>query len=135
MLKFAHICLNVKNLERSIKFYKSFGFKPKFKFTKQGKHYGQYLEICKNQYIELFENPNMDAPKNTGIIHFCLESKDLDSFIKKLDSLGILHTDKTMGCDNTWQIWITDPDGNAFEIHEYTESSMQKKGGEVEANW
>ena len=118
-----------------MEYYQKIGFKPKFKFTRRGKHFGHYLEIGKNNFIELFENPEMSTPVNTGILHFCLESKDIDTFIKKLDSLGIMHTDKKLGCDNTYQIWLSDPDGNAFEIHEYTENSLQKLGGEVEADW
>jgi lactoylglutathione lyase/glyoxylase I family protein len=117
-------------------FYQKLGFKPRFKFTKQGKHYGHYLEICPNHYIELFENPDMDAPVNTaGIVHFCLECKDIDVFIDELSVKGISHTGKKLGCDNTYQVWLTDPDGNAFEVHQYTEKSLQRTGGEVEADW
>jgi lactoylglutathione lyase/glyoxylase I family protein len=118
-----------------MEYYQKLGLKPKFKFTKGGKHYGHYLEICRNHFIELFEDPDMEAPLNTGLVHFCLESKDMDSLIKKLDSKGILHSDKKLGCDNTYQIWLADPDGNTFEIHQYTEKSMQITGGEVEADW
>ena len=135
MLSIAHISLNVKNLERSMEYYQKLGFKPKFKFTRQGKHYGHYLEVCDNHYIELFENPEMDAPVSTGIMHFCLESTDIDDLVQMLDSQGILHTDKKMGCDNTWQVWLTDPDGNAFEVHQYTKDSMQRIGGEAEIDW
>jgi len=135
MLSLAHISLNVKNLERSMEYYQKLGFKPKFKFTRQGKHYGHYLEICEHHYIELFENPDMDAPVNTGIMHFCLETENIDDLVQMLDSHGILHTDKKLGCDNTWQVWLTDPDGNTFKIHQYTKDSMQKIGGEVEVDW
>jgi len=135
MLSLAHVSLNVKNLERSMEYYQKLGFKPKFKFTRQGKHYGHYLEVCDNHYIELFENPEMDAPVNTGIMHFCFESKDIDHLVQLLDSQGILHTDKKMGCDNTWQVWLTDPDGNAFEVHQYTNDSMQRVGGVAEIDW
>ncbi|MDR1813139.1 MAG: VOC family protein [Candidatus Fibromonas sp.] len=135
MLSLAHICLNVRNLEYSIEYYQKLGFKPKFKFTRNGRHYGHYLEIGHNHYIELFEDPDMDAPVNTGLVHFCLESENIDALVVDLDSKGIPHTDKKLGCDNTYQIWLTDPDGNAFEIHQYTEESLQKLGGEVEADW
>jgi lactoylglutathione lyase/glyoxylase I family protein len=135
MLSLAHVCINVKNLERSMEYYQKLGLKPKFKFTRQGEHFGHYLEIGKDHYIELFENPDMEAPVNTGLVHFCLECKNLDNLIRKLDSKGISHTCKKLGCDNTYQIWLTDPDGNAFEVHQYTAKSLQKTGGEVEADW
>jgi len=135
MLSLAHVCLNVKSLKRSMEYYEKLGFKPKFKFTKNGEHYGHYLEISDNHYLELFEDPDMTAPVNTGLIHFCLESKNIDALIEKLDSKGITYTDKKLGCDNTYQIWLADPDGNTFEVHEYTDQSLQKIGGEVEADW
>jgi lactoylglutathione lyase/glyoxylase I family protein len=135
MISIAHVCLNVKNLERSMEYYQKLGFKPVFKFTRHGRHFGHYLQIGKSQYIELFENPEMNAPVNTGLVHFCLECKCLDNLIRKLDSKGISHTGKKLGCDNTYQIWLTDPDGNAFEVHQYTSKSLQKTGGEVEADW
>ena len=38
--------------------------------------------------------------------------------------------------DNAWQIWLTDPDGNRFEVQQYGAKSMQKTGGgAVEADW
>jgi hypothetical protein len=34
-----------------------------------------------------------------------------------LKKQGIPFTPKTLGCDNTYQIWLSDPDGNPFEIY------------------
>ena len=42
---------------------------------------------------------------------------------------------KKLGCDQTWQIWLEDPDGNSFEVHQYTPESAQFMGGSVEADW
>lgn len=30
-----------------------------------------------------------------------------------------------LGMDNSWQAWITDPDGNRIELMEYGPSSME----------
>ena len=133
--RLAHVCLNVKNLTRSVEFYTRLGFKPRFDFTRQGKPFGAYLEIAPNQYIEMFENPELDLPVNTGLVHFCLESADLDQTMAKLSARGIEFTAKKLGCDHTYQIWLKDPDGNAFEVHQYTTKSLQTQGGTVEADW
>lgn len=133
--RLAHICLNVQNLQRSIEYYQKLGFTPRFRFTRQGKPYGIYLEIAPKQYIEMFEDPHLEHPINTGIAHFCLESPDLEAFQRHLDQQQIPYTQPKKGCDQTWQIWLTDPDGNAFEVHQYTPESMQQLGGEVEADW
>lgn len=134
--RIAHVCLNVKNLERSIAWYKKLGFTEVFRFNRHGKPYGIYLEIAAGNYIEIFENPDLKQVVNNGIVHFCLESDSIDTLMQEYDSAGISYTPKKLGCDTTWQIWLSDPDGNAFEIHEYTDKSAQLTGGvTLEADW
>ncbi len=133
--RIAHVCLNVKDLDRSLDFYTRVGFEPAFRFTRQGRPFGVYLKLAEASFIEIFEDPNLLAPVNTGLVHFCLESEDLDKLMADLRSRGIECSEKKLGCDNTWQIWLEDPDGNAFEIHQYSPTSMQFTGGTVEADW
>jgi len=133
--RIAHVCLNVKSLERSIEFYSKLGFTPRFDFTRAGKPYGIYLEIVPGQYLEMFEDPQLNKPINTGIAHFCLESDDLEAFMQTLSLQGVPFTPCKLGCDHTLQIWLEDPDGNQFEVHQYTQTSMQIRGGSVEADW
>lgn len=133
--RIAHICLNVKSLEKSLEFYQRLGFKSRFAFTRQGKPFGAYLEIAPGNYIEMFEDPSLDKPINTGLAHFCLETDDMNQVMADLDSKGIYYTPNRIGCDYTWQIWLEDPDGNKFEMHQYTPNSLQLNGGTVEADW
>jgi len=136
MLKrIAHVCLNVKNLDRSLDFYTRLGFQPVFRFTRGGRPFGVYLRLAEATFIEIFEDPRPEAPVNTGLVHFCLETDDLDSMMRELAAKGISFSEKKLGCDHTWQIWLKDPDGNAFEVHQYTQESMQFTGGTVEADW
>ncbi|HEX2957719.1 MAG TPA: VOC family protein [Chitinispirillaceae bacterium] len=131
----AHVCLNVKDLNRTIPFYLKLGFKPKFQLTRNGSLYGIYLQIGTSSFIEIFEDKHLETPVNTGFVHFCLETKNIDTLIDMLKREKIEHTPKKLGCDHTWQIWLKDPDGNNFEVHQYTEESLQFKGGIVEADW
>jgi lactoylglutathione lyase/glyoxylase I family protein len=134
--RMAHVCLHVKDLKRSLAYYHKLGFTDRFQFTRnQGADFGMYLEIADKTYIEIFEYPDRKPTDNNGLVHFCLETEDLDGVIAYLAKQGIAHTPKSEGCDHTWQIWLEDPDGNKFELHEYSEKSMQLKGGVVEANW
>ncbi len=133
--RLAHVCLNVTNLERSLAFYQSVGGEPVFRFTRGGKPFGVYLKLAEATFIEIFEDATLAAPANTGLLHFCLETQDLDGLMAQLRARGIAFGDKKLGCDNTWQIWLKDPDGNAFEVHQYTPKSMQFTGGTVEADW
>ena len=133
--RIAHVCLNVKDLQRSIAYYANLGFLPRFDFTRKGKHYGAYLEIAPGCYVEMFEDPSLEKPVNTGLAHFCLETADLEALIADLQRKGVEFTPKKLGCDHTWQIWLKDPDGNAFEVHQYSSQSLQLTGGTVEADW
>ena len=76
--KLAHVCLNVSNLDSSLNFYKSLGFKVNFVFTRNGKNFGAYLEIAPGSFVELFENPEQTNKENCGLAHFCLEAEDID---------------------------------------------------------
>ena len=57
--RLAHVCLNVRNLAISLDFYRKLGFVPRFDFTRTGRAFGAYLEIAPNQYLEMFENPDL----------------------------------------------------------------------------
>lgn len=135
--RMAHVCLNVRDLARSLEFYRSIGFRPRFDFTREGRPFGAYLEIAPGQYLEMFEDPKLEPSvgNRAGIAHFCLESDDLDATMESLRVAGVPFTEKKIGCDHTWQIWLRDPDGNDFEVHQYTGRSLQKVGGTVEADW
>jgi lactoylglutathione lyase/glyoxylase I family protein len=133
--RIAHVCLSVRDLEASKAFYGKLGFKPRFGFTHKGKPYGCYLEISPGNFIEMFEDKGRGVQSNPAVLHFCLECDDIDAACAMMDASGLSHTKKEMGCDGTWQVWLEDPDGNAFELHQYTTDSLQFSGGSVEASW
>jgi len=133
--RLAHVCLHAQNLQRSLDFYHKLGFVDRFKFTRKGKDFGMYMEIADKTYIEVFEVPRTGPVVNNGLAHFCLETDDMDALMAHLSAQGVAFTPKKQGIDFTWQIWLEDPDGNKFEVHQYTEKSMQQKGGVVEADW
>jgi lactoylglutathione lyase/glyoxylase I family protein len=133
--RIAHVCLNVKDLKRSMDYYHKLGFTDRFKFTRKGKDYGWYLEIADHVYIEMFEDPSLGPVVNNGLAHFCLETEDLDSLMAHLKAQGVAFTPKKVGCDHTAQIWLEDPDGNKFEVHQYSAQSLQQQGGVVETDW
>lgn len=132
--KFAHVCINTIDLNKSINFYENIlGFTKKFFFKKKDKYIGVYLEICSGNYIEIFLKED-NKVINTGITHFCIEVNNIDELIEKLKQNKINFSDKTLGADQSYQIWLTDPDGNKIEIHQYTQNSSQLTGKDVEIN-
>jgi len=80
--RIAHICLNVRNLQQSLDFYTRLGLVPVFRFTRKGARFGVYLKLADSAFIEIFEDPTLEKPVNTGIVHFCLETEDLDRLHK-----------------------------------------------------
>jgi lactoylglutathione lyase/glyoxylase I family protein len=134
--RFAHVCLYVKDLGRSVEFYNKLGFQKRFVFNRNGSVFGAYLEFGNGNFIELFEDVSRSAAAALGrLAHFCLETPDIDATMESLSARGIGFSPKKLGSDSTYQIWLKDPDGNEFEIHQYTAESSQIVGGEVEADW
>lgn len=133
--RLAHLCIHVQDVNRSIDFYSTkLGLPVKFTFEKNGKLNGAYFGCGGNSYIEIFEVPYAERV-NTSLQHFCLETEDIDAFIADVRSRGVACTDKSLGCDETWQAWMEDPDGNKFEVHQYTPRSFQHQGGVAVVNW
>lgn len=129
--RLAHICLQVTDIRRSLAFYHDgLGIPIQFRFMRKGELKGAYLKLGEQSFIEIFE-----VEKPVGITHFCLETDDIDGFIAAATAKGIACTAKKIGSDQAWQSWLRDPDGNAFEVHQYTPQSMQLVGGEAEITW
>ena len=93
-----------------------------------------YIEIAPGQFVELFpaspdQLPHTEWNKNVGYSHFSLLVDDIFETKKQLLEAGVeLDTDATKGPSETWQMWAHDPDGNKFEIMQYTENSFLVKG-------
>ena len=93
-----------------------------------------YLEIALGQFVELFpKNPNQidDVGWNErlGYSHFALTVDDIFETRKELEERGVVFDSPiSKGPSETYQMWVHDPDGNKFEIMQYTENSYQVKG-------
>ena len=125
----AHVCITAKNLDETERFYCScLGLSKKFSFIRDGKVYGFYLQINENNFIEVFQSDTVSSQEMPLIKHFCLEVDDLDKSIEQIKHFGVNISDKTMKCDNTWQVWMTDPNGIKVELQEYTDKSHQITG-------
>jgi len=123
----AHACFTVSNLERSIRFYREgLGLAPAFDFTDEnGRRYGLYLHAGGRNFIELFERELGEQAEGQSFRHVCLEVDDIQATVGVLRERGVEVSDPKLGKDQSWQAWITDPDGNRFELHQYTPESWQ----------
>jgi len=87
-----------------------------------------YLQVTKNQFIELFyaHHPLTVVPAVTSYQHLCLEVEDIHRLADEIVRKGVkLNQPVSMGLDNNFQCWIADPDGNPIELMEYGLSSLQ----------
>lgn len=132
----AHICIGAKNLAEAQRFYcDGLGLTKRFDFIKDGKLFGFYLEVGQKTFIEVFQEGSGIAEGKSLIKHFCLEVDDIDSMSQQMKSQGWNVTEKKMGPDQTWQVWLTDPSGVSLELHQYTDKSCQYTGDDCQVNW
>ena len=94
-----------------------------------------YFEICPGQFIEIFPKDEVQADdvnwnKRTGLNHFALTVDDIEQTFAEFKEKGLpLMSDKpTKGPSETWQFWSHDPDGNYFEVMQFTDKSYQING-------
>ena len=76
-----------------------------------------FIELAPGQYLELFNKADNQLEHEKpdvrlGYSHFALMVDD----------------EPNKGQSETWQMWIHDPDGNKFEIMQYTDLSLQHQG-------
>jgi len=123
----AHTCFTVSDLERSIAFYRDgLGLTPAFDFTDEnGRRFGLYLHAGGRNFVELFQGQLGERAEGQSFRHICLEVDDIEATVQELRDRGIEVSDPKLGKDQSWQAWIADPDGNRFELHQYTPESWQ----------
>lgn len=93
-----------------------------------------YIEIAPGQFIELFpanegQRPHTEWNEHKDYSHFALLVDDIFQTREDLLAAGVeLDTDISKGPSETYQMWLHDPDGNRFEVMQYTERSIQVVG-------
>lgn len=93
-----------------------------------------FIELAPGQYLELF--PKSEGQKEheqpdtrLGYSHFALMVDDIFQAREELVQAGVeIDIEPNKGQSQTWQMWIHDPDGNKFEIMQYTDLSLQHHG-------
>ena len=96
-----------------------------------------YMSWSENTFIELFYIPRARRKRipnpadDLNYTHYSLQVSDLKAFREQVIARGgapYIDRDISLGIDNTWVMWMKDPDGNPFEIMEYTDKSYQVIG-------
>lgn len=97
-----------------------------------------YLELAPGQFIELFpatadQKPHGEWNDSADYSHFALTVDDIEEASKTLQERG-LQPDTPISCgpSHTYQQWFHDPDGNKFELMQFTDQSWQLTGHQTE---
>ena len=134
--RIAHVCIFSSDIDRTAEWYgRVLGFEKVFNFLRDGRVFGYYLDAGGDTHVEVFENAEAEYSGRNQINHMCFEVIDMDEAIAHIRSVGVEATDKSNGCDGTWQSWITDPDGVRIELFQYTPDSAQFVGRDRVAHW
>ncbi|EAR50920.1 hypothetical protein OG2516_13646 [Oceanicola granulosus HTCC2516] len=132
----AHVCIFAHDLDATRAFYEDvLGMKTVFDFTREGRVFGFYLAIGGRSHVEVFEASGAARGDSRPIDHMCLEVENILDAAMHIRGKGVEVTEPTKGVDETYQAWVTDPNGVKIELFEYTDRSAQFTGGDREANW
>ena len=133
----AHVCIFAHDLEETRRFYEDvLGMDIAFKFLRDGSVFGFYLNAGGRSHVEVFQKDESQFDETNQINHLCLEVVSIDAAIEHVKSRGVDPTrPKKLGVDNTYQCWLTDPNGVKIELFEYTDQSAQFIGGDRAADW
>ena len=132
----AHVCIKTTDLDATTKFYcGTLGLTKVFNFTRKGKIIGFYMNSGNRTFVEVFIADEIEKIGKQPLNHFCLETDSIEALRKKVLGHGYEAREIHLGVDNSYQFWMKDPNGMDMEFHQYTETSTQFSGQDVEANW
>jgi len=122
----AHACIHSADLDQTRRFYcEVLGCRPGFEFRKQGELVGCYISLGGETFIEVFLGEPTDAG---GIKHLAIEVSDIDAVLARCAEYNVEASEKKLGHDQSWQAWVTDPNGVRLEFQQYTAESCQRTG-------
>ena len=148
--EFGHLAFNVTDMERALHFYCDIlGLEKAFStylpenmadiapdsplVSLAGELFIQYIRIGDGSFLELFvptPSTNMESGgpnyDDIGYVHMSLIVDDLEAWRKYLQKHDVaIDSEIRRGLDNSYQMWIHDPDGNRIELMQYTDESKQ----------
>ena len=124
-IQLSHVCISTSSLHETRRFFEVlFDATVVYESKRNGFHYGTFMKISKNTFVELFYTENIIAVDFPIIRHACFSVNDLDPFRTKLKLLGVYWEEKIGAIDKTKQIMIYGPQGLKIELHNIDSQSL-----------
>ena len=124
--RLSHVCLRSKDLGKTLEFYQDvLGCTVIHEFRNQEEFlYGVFLLVEDGTFLEFF---HQEEPITAGgpLRHICFEVEDIQAFAKAMEEKGFHPEVKRGRTDRVLQCWVTDPDENLVEFHQYDQESVQ----------
>lgn len=130
-LTLGHINFKTRDLQASIRFYETLGFKTFLELTEEdGQPWIVYLRFDDNLYLELTGGgkERSPGPEPTGFNHMCITVSNIEEAARALEANGLKLMNPlklTKGLDNNRGAWVEDPDGNRIELMEMAPDCVQ----------
>ncbi len=125
-----HIAISVRNLSKSLEFYKTLGFEQVYRYDEDDSSMSIVHLKLENTYLEVFaykENKN-EPPvnyeygnnlENVGVKHIALQTESIESTLSELKEKGLADKNTEISESDTkkaWWFFIKDPDGVWVEV-------------------
>ncbi|WP_104734984.1 VOC family protein [Hanstruepera ponticola] len=119
---FNHIALSVKDVNESVDFYQKLMQFEEIKNTASDSK-TRWLSLGEGKQLHLIPRPNFEIKINKAV-HFALATSEIESFIKRLEKLGVDYSDwlgtknkDYIRKDGIKQVYFQDPNGYWIEVN------------------
>tara|TARA_R110001583_G_scaffold33943_2_gene114538 strand:- start:2722 stop:3141 length:420 start_codon:yes stop_codon:yes gene_type:complete len=139
MIRFEHINLVVKDINKSLSFYKAVFPEWVMRDSGEGEWSGKERQWChfgnENTYIAFNNNADEDARDlaghQAGLAHFCFEINNIKALTKRLEEAGF--SAHSRGDEHPFRqnIYFIDPDGIEVEFVEYFSDLKSERNSTV----
>lgn len=120
-----HIGIRVADRDRSIAFYRQFGFEPIYEDANEPVVIVRNAEGVEINFIVNAADANdgrnilMDEPvKYAGYTHVALDVASMDDTVAALDDLNIAISDGPLKLGDGYSLFVRDPDANVIELRQ-----------------
>ena len=122
--RLSHVCLGATDVPRTVRFYADLlGATVVHEFrSPENLLYGVFLAVGGDSFLEFFLQREA-VPPGGLFRHFCFQVEDIEAMAAHAATLGFTPEIRRSRSDGVLQFWVSDPDDNAIEFHQYDEQS------------